>query len=198
MHAVETPPARLEPELGPRRHRRITGPAGAILFACLFLPAVKGCHDPVYPLEAPMFLPPYLYGLVFACAGAAVTARGLRRVISALRAITLLTIAGSLVLTLVLPPVGIVELVASTLVLVAIDWTGHSERRAAVAASVIGGFCTLWFGMWSSSSDALAGVYLATCGSVALLVGGLVWLVETALVRPASIVVPQAFARRRE
>src|SRR5438477_10197981 len=98
MHAVEPPKARQELELGRRRHRRLTAPAGLLLFACLFLPAVKGCSAPLYPYEMPMFVPPYVYGLALAIGAATVSARRLRRAITAIRAITIATAVGSGVL----------------------------------------------------------------------------------------------------
>lgn len=176
--AIELPKARVVPELGRRRHRRITGPAGAILFACMFLPAVKGCEAPVYPIEAPMFLPPYLFGLAFAVAAGVWTARGMRHAIRGLRAVTVLAILGSAVTMLLVPPVGVVELFAGVAVLAAIGWSGYSERRAAIAALVVGTLCTLWFGLWASTRDAMIGVYLAALGSVGLLAGAAIWLVE--------------------
>jgi hypothetical protein len=195
--AVEPPPPRVEPELPKRRHRRITGPAGLLLFVCMFLPAVKGCNSPVYPLEVPMFLPPYVYGLVFALGAATVSVRGMRRTLTALRIVTLLTILGSGVTALMAPPLGMAEMFAAAIVLAFAGWT-KEERRAAACAIAVGVFCTLWFGLWCTTSDALIGVYLSLVGAVGLLVGGFVWLGETALVHPPPIVVPRAVARRRE
>jgi hypothetical protein len=172
------PRARVELELGRRRHRWITGPAGMVLFACLFLPAVKGCGAPVYPVETPMFLPPYLYGLAFSLAALTVTVRGMRHAIRGVRAVTLTAIAGSAVTLLVAPPVGVVELFASVGVLAILGWSGCSERRAAFAALAVGLLCTLWFGLWSATEEAMVGVYLATLGSAGLVAGSLLWLAE--------------------
>lgn len=186
--AIDLPRPRVELELGRRRHRRITGPAGLLLFACMFLPAVKGCSAPVYPIETPMFLPPYLYGLVFAAAAATFTARGMRRAIDGLRLVTVASILGATVTMLLAPPVGVVELFAAVAVLATIGWSGHSERRAAIASLIISTMCTLWFGLWATTSEAMLGVYLAALGSVGLLVGSLVWLGEAiAAKRPISI-----------
>ena len=172
------PRARVELELGPRRHRWVTGPAGMILFACLFLPAVKGCGAPVYPVETPMFLPPYLYGLVFSLAAMTITVRSMRHAIRGLRAVTFAAIALSAVTMLLAPPVGVVELFASITVLAILGWSGHSERRAAFAALAVGLLCTLWFGLWSATEEAMVGVYLATLGSAGLVAGSLMWIAD--------------------
>jgi hypothetical protein len=79
---------------------------------------------------------------------------------------------------LLAPPVGVVELFAGVAVLAAIGWTGYSERRAALAALVVGALCTMWFGLWASTREAMIGVYLAAIGSAGLLAGALVWLFE--------------------
>src|SRR5262252_1376913 len=72
-----------------RRHRRVTGLSGILLFACLFLPAVDACGA-VQPYELPPLAPPYLYGLVFAMIAVARTPRGLAQGIAALRGLAVL------------------------------------------------------------------------------------------------------------
>ncbi len=181
--AIDLPAPRVELELGRRRHRRITGPAGAILFACMFLPAVKGCSAPVYPIEAPIFLPPYLFGFAFMLAAWAWTVRGLHRAVRVMRLVTFASIACSTVTLLVAPPVGCVELGISVFVLATIGWTGCSEWRLALASLIVGVLGTSWFGLWASSEEALIGVYLAALGSAALVVGACTWLVDLSLQR---------------
>jgi hypothetical protein len=182
--AIDLPKPRVELELGRRRHRRITGPAGAVLFACMFLPAVKGCSAPIYPIEAPMFLPPYLFGLVFSAAAAVWTVRSMRHVMRALRAVTVASVLASTVTLLIAPQVGMIELLAAVSVLATIGWSGHSERRMAISALIVGTLNTLWFGMWASSAEAMLGVYMAAGGSIVLLLGSCVWLFDLALIRP--------------
>jgi hypothetical protein len=178
--AVDLPRRRVELELGKRRHRRITGPSGLLLFVCLFLPAVQGCHEPVYPITMPALVHPYLFGLVFALGAAAVTVRGMRNTIRALRGLAWLTIAGSCLLAVAIPDIGVVELILGFGLLAAVGRRGYSERRAAITTIVVGALSLVWFGLWALSPDALIGVYLSSIGSAGLMVGGLVWLSETA------------------
>jgi uncharacterized membrane protein (DUF4010 family) len=100
----------------------------------------------------------------------------MRHAIRGLRAVTFVALTGSAVTLLLAPPVGVVELFASIMVLAILGWSGHSERRAAFAALAVGVLCTLWFGLWSATEEAMIGVYLATLGSAGLVVGSLVWL----------------------
>ena len=178
LHAVEPPLARVEPGLGRRRHRRLTGPGGVVLFLCAFLPAIKGCDSAVYPIEMPMFLAPYLYGLAFAATAAAVTVRGMRRAISMLRALTIALAGGSVALVFVAPPIGVAELFVGVVLLGILGLRGGNEKRVAQMQTLVGGLATLWFGLWAGSRDAMFGVYLSACASLAVLAGGLVWLVE--------------------
>ena len=178
--AVDLPRRRVELELGRRRHRRITGPSGLLLFVCLFMPAVKGCGEPVYPFTMPELIHPYLFGIVIALGAAAVTVRGLRNTIRAMRALAWLTIAGACVLAVVVPQLALVELVVGFVLLGAIGRRGYSEKRAAITTMVVGVASLVWFALWAISPDALIGVYLSSLGSAGLMVGGLVWLSETA------------------
>jgi hypothetical protein len=176
---VDLPRPRVELELGRRRHRRITGPAGLLLFICVFLPAVKGCSEPVYPLAMPMFWHPYIYGLVLGLGAATATVRGLHRTVVALRVVAWLTIAGASVLATFAPAIAFVELIVGAVMLAAIGRRGTSERRVAATGIAVGALSLLWFGLWAATPDAMIGVYMSAIASTGLLVGGLVWLGET-------------------
>jgi hypothetical protein len=178
VSAVDLPRRVLVPQVGRRRHRRITGPAGLLLFVCLFLPAVKGCHETVYPISMPVVIHPYVYGIVFALGASTLTVRGIRHTIEALRVLAYLTLAFGLALVPLRPGTGVLELVAGSVLLALVGRTGYSERRAALTAIAIGMLSLLWFGLLASTAVALVGVYLSVVAAVGLLVGGLVWLAE--------------------
>jgi hypothetical protein len=184
---VDLPRARVELELGRRRHRRITTPAGLLLFVCLFLPAVKGCSEAVYPVSMPMFWHPYLFGLVLALGSATLAVRHLRYTVLALRILAWLTIVGGVVLLVVSGPIGVAEIIIGACLLGAIGRSGCSERRVALTAITVSSFSLLWFGLWIATPDALIGVHLAGLASVGLLVGSLVWLGEATRARPRGI-----------
>ena len=177
--AVDLPRARVELELGRRRHRRITAPSGLLLFVCLFLPAVRGCDETVYPLSMPMFWHPYIYGAVFALGAMTVSVRHLRHTVLALRVLAWLTIIGGAFLLASTGAIGIVEMIIGACLLGAIGRSGCSERRVAFTAIVASTFSLLWFGMWLATPDAMIGVYLSAFASVGVLAGSLVWLGET-------------------
>jgi hypothetical protein len=178
--AVDLPRARIELELGRRRHRLITGPSGLLLFVCLFLPAVKGCGEPVVPLTMPMFWHPYIYGLVLALATAQVTVRHLHRTVLALRILGWLTIVGAAFLTVYAGGIAIVECALGAALLAAIGRRGVSERRVAITGILVGGLSLLWFGLWLATPDAMLGIYLSVIASTGVLVGSLMWLAESA------------------
>lgn len=150
-----------------------------LLFVCMFLPALRGCGTShVVPLELPPFVPPYLYGLVFAVAVHARTQRAVLASLLALRVLATLVALAGFTVFLVAPAVGIVELAVGVVLLAAVGGRGFSEHRIALTAVILGAVCTLWFGMWSFSDDALLGVHLSLVSSVALLLGGAAWSLE--------------------
>src|SRR4051812_32980624 len=118
--AVDLPRPRVELELGRRRHRRITVPSGLVLFLCLFLPAVKGCNEPVYPITLPMLWHPYLYAVVIAVGTLFPTVRSIRRTVIALRVLAWLTILGSAALATFAGAIAFLELLAGGVLLAAI------------------------------------------------------------------------------
>lgn len=195
---IDLPRRRIELEVGKRRHRRITGSAGLLMFVCLFLPAVKGCNEPIYPVTMPMFWHPYLYGIVFALGTATVSLRALRCTVVALRVLAWLTVIGAALLAIATGGPGIVELVVGGCLVALIGTRGYCERRMAYTAIAVGTLSTLWFGLWVVTDSALVGVYLSTIASLGLLLGGVVWLAELTLARPAPIGLPHAQALRRE
>lgn len=193
--AVDPPIRFVAPTSRRRRHRSLTGLSGILLFACVFLPAVKGCNHPVMPYEFPPFLPPYLYGLVFAAIAMAGSPRGVMCGVLALRVLATLVVTGSIVLFVVAPPVGAIELMIGTMLFAIVGLSGTTEARIAGTGATIGLISTLWFGFWALTPDALLGVYLSLASSAGLLTGSLLWLREL-LSRPA-IDVPRAVAARR-
>ncbi len=189
--AIEPPDVRPYADL--RRHRPLTGTAGILLFICMFLPALRGCGDTtVVPLELPPFLPPYLYGLVFAFAALARSQRAVMAGVIALRVLATLVTCAGFVVFLVAPAVGIVELFLGIVLVAAIGGRGYAEQRMALTAVIMGAVCTLWFGLWSLTTSALLGVHLSLASSIGLFLGGVVWFGE--LLRRRASTVPVAIA----
>jgi len=174
---VDVPRARVL-EVGRRRHRRITAPSGLLLFACMFLPAVKSCGTSVYPTEMPYFWHPYVYGLALGIASFALTAHSVRLAVRTIRALAYVAIAGGATILLLSTGLGVIELGLGAILLAAIGVRGHAERRLAITGIVLSALCLLWFGLWAGSKDALVGVYLSLGASIFLLAGSLLWLSE--------------------
>lgn len=172
------------------------GTAGILLFVCMFLPAMRGCGDAaVSPLDVPPFLPPYLFGLVFAVIASTRSPRALVAGVVAVRFLATIVAFAGFVVFLIAPSIGVVELTVGLVLLSTIGLHGASETRLAASTVLIGALCTAWFGLWSASVDALYGVHLSLASSIGLLVGGVMWLAEV-VVYPRALV-PRAVVRRR-
>lgn len=193
--AVEPPIPYVTPVSRARRHRTLTGMSGILLFACMFLPAIKGCNHPVMPYEVPPLLPPYVYGLVFALFAMSGSSRGLAFGVAALRVMAVLVVAASVVLVVVVPAVGALALMIGTVLLVIVGLSGTTEARIAGTGIAVGLISMIWFGFWSVTPDALLGVYLSLASSVGLFVGSLEWLRE--LICRSGVDMPRAVAARR-
>jgi hypothetical protein len=202
----DTPPATrpgMAAQLGPRRHRRFTGPSGAVLFVCVFLPAVKACDSAVYPITVPWAWHPYLFGLVFALGAWAKTPRGVRRMILGLRWVAYTAAGGAALITALvvtdgnghetLFTMGVWGGIAAALIAM-IGVRGYSERRAAATAIVVGVGSAVWFGLWVADGSALMGAYVSLGAALGLVAGGLRWLGDIALDRPEPV--PRAVARQ--
>jgi hypothetical protein len=148
------------------------------------------------PYDVPSFLPPYVYGLVFALSAMTGSARGVKLAYIALRVLGGLIILGSVVVIVIEPALGLAELIVGTLL--ALPTGGSKEARVAVNGIEVAVVCLLWFGFWSMMGDALVGVYLSLVSSIGLLVGCVAWSRELAT-RPV-IEMPRAVAvgRHRE
>lgn len=175
---VDLPHPRLHAELGRRRHRRLTLPSGLLLFVCLFVPAVNGCNDTVYPLEMPYFWHPYLYGGAVAVAALARTVRGVRLATTLLRLLAFTTLAGASLVSFLSVGLGVIELMLGFVLLAIIGTRGHSEKRLALTGIVMAVLSILWFGLWAGSAGALVGVYMSLGAAIFLLAGALFWLSE--------------------
>jgi len=166
-------------ELGRRRHRKLTIPAGVVLFLCLFLPAVKGCNgEAVYAVEMPYFWHPYLYGAVLAGAAFATTQRHLVRAVKAVRGLGVFQVVGSILVIPLSGGLGVILTAIAAIQLAIIGVGGTSEKRLAGSGIVIAVLSMLWFGLWSGSSGALVGIYVSLVASIFLLAGSLHWLSE--------------------
>src|SRR5262249_28410371 len=144
------------------------------------------------PYEAPPFMPPYLYGLVFALIAMRWTPRGLELGMLALRVLGSLVVIGSIVLLAIAPPVGVLEALVGGVLIATVGVYGTSESRAVASGLVASTVSVVWFACWSVTPDALIGVYLSFASSVGLLLGCFAWLRE--LLGRSPIDMPPAIA----
>jgi hypothetical protein len=167
--------------LGRRTHRPFTSISGLLLFACLFLPAVKACGTPTYPYEIPAFTPPYAFGLVFALVALARTAGGVVLATLGLRIVIGLLFAGGVIMVADVAAIGF-ALIGLALVFFGI-LVGRTvpERRVAILCIVANSLWAVWFVLWCTDRGAMVGVYLGLLTSLALVVSGVVWLGDIAL-----------------
>lgn len=177
------------------RRRRLPLPAGVVLALCIFLPALRVCGSPTYPITMPPFWSPYVLGALVAVMAAARSPRVMEGVRVAISVIVVLTALGFGVLTIGTiegSPIGL-ALFAFAVVFVAIARHGEPELRAAHATIGVGVGCTPWFALLAFDPDGMWGAWISLGASLALIVGGLEWRRQVRLARVDPV--PRAIAR---
>ncbi len=160
------------------RHRLI-GTAGLLLFVCMFLPAVKGCHQPIYPVQTVVFTPPYLAGLVITVIALS-KAGHTKGWLFSLKLLAWLTAIGLAAMAiagleagwpalLILPAVGFVMALLSD--------AQEPDIRAAKLSGMFALASTFWFGWLAGASgdDGLFGLWISLVASVGLTIGCYAW-----------------------
>lgn len=166
-----------------RRHRPLTFVSGLVLFVCMFLPASKGCGEPVVPVDMPLALwTPYIYGLAFAIIAYARTAAGIAGATIVLRVLAWLVTVSGVAMLGELVPVGVVEIVLGVVLLATIGFRQISEARLAITGIVISAISVTWFAWWTMTPVALAGMWLSLVSALALFAASLMWMVEIVFV----------------
>jgi hypothetical protein len=187
-YAVEAPTP-MRPCIA-RKHRPLTFIAGLVLFVCMFLPASKGCGEPVVPVDMPLPIwTPYIYGLAFAIVACARTAVGIAGATIVLRVLAWMVTVSGVAMLGVAVAIGVVEIVIGLVLLATIGWRRTSEARLAVTGIVMAAINVTWFAWWTLTPVALVGMWLSLVSSLAMFAGALMWLVEIAF---APVELPRA------
>jgi hypothetical protein len=179
-----------------RRQRFLVLPPGLVLALCIFLPALRVCGKPTYPIAMPPFWSPYLLGVVVAILAASRTRAGLRGGLAAAQIVMGLTGFGWAAMALWAGPDAApwgVVMVAAAVGFLVLARRGSLEQRAARVVIAIGVVCTPWFALLASDHDAMIGAWVSVVASIAIAVGGLEWWREERRLRRDAV--PRAVAR---
>lgn len=158
-----------------RRTRPLLGVSGAVLFACMFLPATHVCGNATYPLEEPFFIPPYLVGLALAIIAIARSRAVFGAGVWLLRITMLAVTLETLVWLYEEPSSGIVAVTIALTIQGALGIKQIVERRIAIATIGIAVVMSVWFFMVASPPDGMIGGELSFGASIALLIAAIMW-----------------------
>ncbi|MCE9577757.1 MAG: hypothetical protein K8W52_31780 [Deltaproteobacteria bacterium] len=174
----------------PRRSRRLFAlPSGIVLVVAIFLPVVKVCGDPAYPIQVPFVWGPYVLGGLVIAMALAGTARGLRGLVITAQAIVALQWGGfglAMFQDVSGAPWGLLLLAA-----VVAFWygtrRGDREQGAANAVIGIGLVCLPWFALFAFDKDGMWGAWVSLGAALAVIGSGLEWRRELRLARTEPV-----------
>jgi hypothetical protein len=178
-----------------RRARGLALPAGVVLALCIFLPALRVCGSPTYPIAVPPFWSPYVLGVGVAWLAGARSLRGAAAALVFVKVVMLLTVVGwGVVASASLDglPFGLAFFAIGALFF-AVTHGGPVEERAARATIATGVLCTAWFAMIAFDPDGMIGAWISFGASLALVVLGLEWRRRARLERDEPV--PRARAK---
>lgn len=159
----------------PVRRRSPLGVSGLLLFACLFLPTLRVCGDPMMPVQFPPTYGVYLGGLLVGFLGFSVARRTRRNVFYALVTIYILTAGvwlslwiGAVTTEIAGFIVGALSLAGLVLAMRAITRVAWTERAPAVTCVVHALVSMAWSALLAFDPDGMWGA-MVSLGAASLM-----------------------------
>lgn len=165
----------------PVRRRGLLGISGWTLFACLFLPTLRVCNDPMMPIQFPPTYGIYLGGVLVAMIGLSTLRQRRRQALVAMHTLylaTLLTFValwiGGEITELAGVIAGVVFLALLYLVIRRSSRAAWSERSVAIACFVHAMVAAAWSALLAFDPDGMWGaqVSLAAASLMLFAAGG--------------------------
>lgn len=177
-------------KLPPRRSRRLFAlPSGVVMVLAIFMPVVKVCGNPTYPIQMPLVWGPYVLGGLVIAMALADRARGLRMLVIMAQIVIALQWGGFGILMFdetTNAPWGLL-LLAAVLGFWLFTRRGAPEARAANAVIASGLACVPWFALFAFDKDGLWGAWVSLVAALGLVASGLEWRRELRLARTEPV-----------
>ena len=152
----------------PVRRRGVLGISGWMLFACLFLPTLRVCGDPMMPIQFPPVYGVYIGGILVAVIGFSTLRRSRRNMLIALQGlylVTLFTFAALWLGAVFAEGVGLlagaVFLVLTWLLMRRTTLVPWTERAVAIACFVHAMVAAGWSALLAFDHDAMWGAQVS-------------------------------------
>ncbi len=179
---MTTEPETTEPE--PVRRRPLLAIPGWLLLACLFLPTLRVCGDPMLPIQFPPSYAIYLGGVLVAMIGGARLMRSRRRALALMVSMWTLTLFTILTLFVgsEIAIIGFVFFAALLFVQIKLmiqmfrtDW---SETALGIGCLVHGLFATGWSALMAFDNDGMWGAHVAMWSGLAIVVASSIMIAQ--------------------